>query len=522
MTPLNQQASRRLSRHSRLALTTVAFALVAAVAPATAATFQYRHLVMGLASSPTAQVKQAAVEIVVALTGGPALPEGEVNWPYNYDLKQLLTVNGDTSYSSTNVSWELHSGSLPAGLSLGSDGVVSGIPTTKNLVGDSFQVKASYKGKTGQQPYTIVVNGATLHVTQLVSGASHVCALTTSGGVKCWGDDTYGQLGNNSTLASSSIPVPVSGLTSGVVSITAGEYHTCAVTAGGGAKCWGWDAYGQLGDSTAFADKPTPVDVAGLASGVARLESGRWHTCAVMESGGVRCWGSDTYGQLGNDAALANKGTPADVFGLGAGVASVSAGGMHTCAVTLTGGVKCWGNDSYGQLGNDVALADKATPVDVFELSSGVSSVAAGGAHSCAVTATHGVKCWGYDFDGQLGNDLAIADKPIPVDVYGLSSGVLRIDAGRWHSCAVMSDGRLACWGRNLNAELGIGSAGGLRAVPVIATVLGSGVREVAVGYYHTCVTSTAGSAYCWGLNTSGQLGNGSTTQSLIPVAVSP
>lgn len=134
--------------------------LVASALNATAthaASFQYRHPVVGLVISPTAQAQQVVTEILVALTGGPELPAGEVNSPYSYDLNQLLSVTGDSAYSASGVAWSLSSGALPAGLSLGSNGVISGIPTTENLIGNGFLVSATYKTKTGQQAYAIVV-----------------------------------------------------------------------------------------------------------------------------------------------------------------------------------------------------------------------------------------------------------------------------------------------------------------------------------------------------------------------------
>lgn len=244
------------------------------VSVANAATFQYRHSIMGLVASSTPQAQEAAAEILVALTGGPALPPGEVNWPYSYDLKQLLSVTGETGYNASSVSWELQSGQLPAGLSLGADGVISGKPTTKDTVGSSFQVKATYKTKTGQQAYTIVVNGAVLHVTQIAAGVRHTCAVTTAGGVKCWGMNTNGMygvsglLGDGTTTAARLTPVDVVGLTSGVTHITIGYLHTCAITSAGGAKCWGGNGSGQLGDGTTTF-RATPVSVSGLTGAIA-------------------------------------------------------------------------------------------------------------------------------------------------------------------------------------------------------------------------------------------------------------
>jgi hypothetical protein len=291
-------------------VTTMLVASALSTTAAHAATFQYRHPVVGLVSSPTAQAQQVVTEILMALAGGPALPAGEVNWPYSYDLKQLLLVTGDSAYNSSNVSWELASGGLPAGLSLGSDGVISGAPTTKNVAGSSFQVLATYKTKTGQQAYTIVVNGAVLHVTQISAESNHTCAVTTSGGAKCWGSNSSGQLGNNSGT-SSGIPVDVVGLTSGVASLTGLGSHTCAVTTSGGAKCWGYNSSGQLGNNSTTSSS-VPVDVVGLTSGVASLTVGGAHACAVTTSGGAKCWGSNSSGQLGNNSTTSSK-VPVDV-----------------------------------------------------------------------------------------------------------------------------------------------------------------------------------------------------------------
>jgi alpha-tubulin suppressor-like RCC1 family protein len=258
------------------------------------------------------------------------------------------------------------------------------------------------------------VQGLTSGVASVSAGNSHTCAVTTAGGLKCWGADNLGQLGNDSSLVNKPTPVDVLGLTSGVASVSAGGFHTCAVTTLGGLKCWGYNNYGQLGDNSA-TNKPTPVDVLGLTSGVASVSAGDSHTCAVTTSGGAKCWGRDNYGQLGNDAALTNKPTPVDVQGLTSGVVSIVAGGYHACALTATGGLKCWGYNNYGQLGDNSAT-NKPTPVDVLGLTSGVARIAAGNVHTCAVTTSGGLKCWGLGLQGQLGNN-STTSKPTPVDV---------------------------------------------------------------------------------------------------------
>ena len=344
------------------------------------------------------------------------LPKAVLGVPYSYDFKQLLSVSNEASPDKSLAAWS-GSGTLPSGLSFNTGtGVLSGTPSVLNP-GASYTVTGTYKNNQGQQVYTIKVGEAVLEAVQVAAGEYHTCAVTTAGGLKCWGNDGQGQLGNDAALADKPTPVDVLGLTSGVVSVSAGGLHTCALTTAGGLKCWGWDAYGQLGNDAVAANKSTPVDVLGLASGVASVSAGTNHTCALTTAGGLKCWGYDYYGQLGNDAAFTSKPTPVDVLGLTSGVDGVAAGYYHTCAITTTGGLKCWGYDVSGQLGNDAVAANKPTPVDVLGLTSGVARVSAGFAHTCAVTTAGGLKCWGYDGNGQLGNDAALTNKPTPVNV---------------------------------------------------------------------------------------------------------
>jgi len=197
---------------------------------------------------------------------------------------------------------------------------------------------------------------------QIEAGAGMTCALTTSGGVKCWGRNDFGSLGDGTTT-NRSTPVDVAGLTSGVSAITSQCAHTCALTTGGGVKCWGNNFSGELGDGTT-TQRLTPVDVSGLTSGVMSISSGYAHTCALTTGGGVKCWGDNQYGQLG-DGTTTQRLTAVDVTGLTSGVAVLSAGTLHTCAITTSGVMKCWGDNQYGQLG-DGTTTQRLTPVDVI------------------------------------------------------------------------------------------------------------------------------------------------------------
>jgi alpha-tubulin suppressor-like RCC1 family protein len=262
--------------------------------------------------------------------------------------------------------------------------------------------------------------------------------------VKCWGDNYYGQLGNGTTTDSLT-PRDVTGLTTGVRAVEAGDYHTCAVTTAGGVKCWGLNLHGQLGNGTTTGSL-TPVDVTGLTTGVSAVVATFYSTCAVTIAGGVKCWGLNNYGQLGNGTTTSSS-TPVDVTGLN-GVSAVSADGWHACAVASGGGVKCWGYNNYGQLGNGTTT-NSLTPVAVTGLASGVSAVAAGRGHTCALTSGGGVKCWGDNFSGQLGNGTTTSSST-PVDVTGLTTGVSAVSAGYEYTCAVASGGGVKCWGRTM------------------------------------------------------------------------
>ena len=223
---------------------------------------------------------------------------------------------------------------------------------------------------------------------RIAVGHFHTCALTSSGGIKCWGDNSSGALGNGSGFSSKN-PVDVSGLTSGTSAISAGGGDfTCALTSSGGVKCWGDNSSGSLGDGTTH-QRTTPVDVSGLKSGVSAISVGGNTACALTFSGGVKCWGYKKSKYIDDAEIFEYRNEPENIEGLASGVTAVSAGGMHACALTSLGGIKCWGDNRSGQLGNGL-LDFSLTPVDVPGFTSGVTAISAGGGHTCALTSSGG------------------------------------------------------------------------------------------------------------------------------------
>ena len=295
------------------------------------------------------------------------------------------------------------------------------------------------------------------YVGAISAGRFHTCALATLGAVKCWGDNEFGELGNGTTV-NSSTPVQVSGLTSGVKAISAGSEsdtpgHTCALTTGGAVKCWGGNWDGQLGNGTTTGSS-TPVQVSGLTSGVVAITSGLFHTCALTSGGAAKCWGFNGTGQLGTGTTSGSK-TPVQVTGLTTGVTAITAGVMHTCAIAAGGAAKCWGFNSGGQLGNGTTTTSP-TPLQVTGLATGVTAINADTWNTCAV-ASGAAKCWGYNAGGQLGNGTT-ADSATPVQVSGLTTGVAAISAGLFHACALTVAGVAKCWGANADGQLGNGT----------------------------------------------------------------
>ncbi len=355
--------------------------------------------------------------------------------------------------------------------------------------------------------------------TQISTGKDHACAVTTSGGVRCWGNNAGfglvagGRLGDGTTTVRN-VPTNVIGI-SNAVSVSAGFYHSCAALADRTVRCWGDNTLGVLG-SGAPPSSTTPVAVSGIDSAVA-VTSGGAHNCALTSSAQVKCWGANNFGQLGVGFDAATLTTPTDVAL--SNIIGVSAGALHTCAVRSNGEVWCWGRNKVavgfsnetdgGQLGNG-GFQNSNAPVQVVGISN-ATQVSAGVGHSCARLADGTVRCWGYNSVGQLGNGTTTVSS-VPVTVSGISNAVNVTAAGNdylspdTHSCATLSTGRFTCWGGNVYGQLGDQTT-----VSRLFATLGVDVGDVvsvSAGTRSSCAQMRSGDVLCTGYNGNGELGD--------------
>ncbi|HEY6925535.1 MAG TPA: DUF4382 domain-containing protein, partial [Steroidobacteraceae bacterium] len=354
------------------------------------------------------------------------------------------------------------------------------------------------------------------------AGDFQTCGLTPAGAAYCWGDNEKGQLGDG-TQTNRLTPVAVK-LPSGVMltSVSVGFFHACGLTSGGAAYCWGWNELGQLGDGT-IVDRLTPVAVA-VPTGVSfsSLSTGRIHTCGLTPGGAAFCWGFGLSGQLGDGTGVSRLTPVAVAMPAGVTFTNMSAGDDHTCGGTSTGAAYCWGFNLYGQIG-DGTTTNRLAPVAVL-VPAGVAfaGVAAGSHYTCARTAAGTAYCWGDNGSGQLGDGTSGTNRLEPVAVQ-LPSAVTfaSVAAGSAHTCGLTPAGAAYCWGQNGFGELGDGTVGLVRLTPV-AVVMPSGVTfaSVSTRHAHNCGLTPSGAAYCWGRNADGELGDGTTTDRLTPVAV--
>lgn len=348
-------------------------------------------------------------------------------------------------------------------------------------------------------------------VVEVMANNRNVCARVSTDAVKCWGRNNVGQLGDGTTtdrLAPTVIPD-----FAGAVSVGPGFLATCVVTSGGTVKCVGDNTAGKLGDGTT-TNRTTPVTVVGLTDATQVVGGKLNHTCARRSNGTVACWGQGTQGQLGNGASTTST-TPVNVSGI-LTATQVAVGEFHSCALLSNGTVACWGQNSNGELGNGSTTSSNV-PVLVSGLTTAVE-IAAGGSHTCARLADGSVVCWGAGALGRLGHG-STASSNVPVPVSGITTAT-SLGVGYHHSCAGLSNGTVRCWGSNGGGQLGDGTTTPSSSPVTVAGLTGVAAVARGLGDFHTCVRMSTGKVRCWGENSTGQVGDGTTTNRPSPVEV--
>lgn len=350
---------------------------------------------------------------------------------------------------------------------------------------------------------------------QITAGSFHTCGVTTDDRAYCWGQNSSGELGDG-TGTSSSTPVVVAG---GLrfVQVSAGSYYTCGLTTDDRAYCWGENISGKLGDGTAI-NRLSPAAVRG-GHRFRQVDAGGSHSCGVTTANEALCWGYNRYGQLGDGSTFHRRQRPVLVAG-GHHFIRVTAGLIHTCGLTLAHRAYCWGNGDDGRIG-DGKTFQRRTPTRVVGAGAfNVRQLVAGGSHSCSVTTDDMAFCWGNNTFGQIG-DGSTTNRVASTAVTG-GIGFSGVSPGEDHTCGVTPGSLAYCWGRGYYGQLGNGLNGddANRLTPTAVTG-DLYFNTVSSGRTHTCGVTTGGRAYCWGGNTAGQLGNGTTSFSRPePVAV--
>ena len=388
-------------------------------------------------------------------------------------------------------------------------------------------------------------------ITDIAAHGERTCARFADGSIECWGSNFDGQLGYGNRL-DVSVPASV-----GAVSVSRGRSPTvsklgggrpqnCVVLSDGSAKCWGSNEYAQLGAGNllAIGDDELPASVGPISITtrphvfVTSVVGGDLHTCALLSDGSVSCWGSGCCN--GHDRPVTGSDLPSSVGPVilvdtpGITTLALAADGSHTCALLSDGSLTCWGRSDFGELGygNTAAIGYGVEPVAAGRVSVTstpgrvVTQVAAGYAHTCALLSDGSLKCWGWNLSGQLGSGdhQNIGDDELPASALDIrvttTAGVTvkQVAAGGRHTCALLSDDTVKCWGDNSYGQLGYGNthlgdqSPSLLPPVSITTLPGVRVEQLSLGDYHSCARLSDGSAKCWGMNHDGQLGTGDTS----------
>lgn len=370
------------------------------------------------------------------------------------------------------------------------------------------------------------------------TGDATTCAVTLAGHVKCWGRGDQGQLGLASTasIGDDELPAAVGFVPLGrrATEVYTNGHQAFARLDDGSVRAWGHNAGYELGlgHTRSIGDDESPTYAAPILGGpVQTLAVGDGFSCALRMTGHVECWGRGGAGPLGSDEpAGSDPGAPSagpTVVELGGLVQQLTAGAAHACVLRQGGSVLCWGRNDVGQLGygHTDDLVDGRAAVAQGEVSLGgvAIGVVAGARHTCALMEGGAVRCWGHNDVGQLGYghtaDIGDDERPTSQDPIDLGDDAIELAAGEQHTCALLVDGALRCWGGNADGRLGLGHADdiGDDETPASVAALDFGGADVVSVFggslaSHTCAVLGTGSLRCWGVDDHGQLGRGLTT----------
>ena len=361
-------------------------------------------------------------------------------------------------------------------------------------------------------------------VSAVTAGGNHTCARLSDGTARCWGEDAFGELGDDAsggpgdaTMETRPPGTPVMVGLPGIVALAAGGNQTCALLADATVSCWGDNIWGELGNGQRSLYDTTPAQVSGLTGVVAVAATGPSQddsevddefSCALLTSGQAFCWGNDGDGALGDGGSAVDVPSPVAVSGL-TGATQLALGGGHACALLGDRTVTCWGNDLF---------ISSATPTTVPGLSD-VVELTTGSVHACALFVSGTVSCWGDHTFGQIGDGTTSPDLGTPPTPVAGLSGVTAISAAGDHTCALRGDGTVLCWGVDDHGQLGDGTVAELRAAPTPVKGL-AGAIAISAGNQFSCALLGDGTVRCWGENDSGQLGNGSQSTIDVPTPV--
>ncbi len=416
-------------------------------------------------------------------------------------LSAMAVDSGGTVVEGLAPVWN---SSNPSVASVSQTGVVTGISI------GTVTVTVTVAGLSASIPVTVVSGSQPLtNPSRITAGGAFSCALQ-QGQAYCWGQGSEGQLGTGG-LSDESKPVAVASELR-FSHIVAGGFHACALTTTGSAYCWGNNPGGQLGDGTT-TNRSVPTAVLGNLAFV-KIAANTNHTCGLTSTGEAYCWGWEALGMLGNGSqAQVPQSTPIPVVG-GLQFSEIAAGAFATCAVTTGGKPYCWGKNHFSELGNVYAASTESRPVFVADPSlpfqpyqASMSQISVGSFHACGLTSTGVVQCWGRNDRGQVGYaGTTPGELAFPNNVAGLSTS-LQVTVMSRSSCALDALGAAYCWGDNTLGQLGDGSTQS-RATPAPAAVPRA-FTSIDIGYSHGCGLLVGGGWYCWGDNSRGALGTG-------------